>query len=303
MVTEVHNAPAPPQQETALRLVCSEVWGGNRMIDVPVELPGLRGHIYSRPCDGGRGGDVHYLAVCGAGFQSRLWISDVVGHGEAVAKVSDETHALLRRYMNQPDQRRVLVDLNARLEQIGLGAMTTAAIASYHAVKRSLSLSYAGHPPGWFYDRSRDRWTRLLLDHTTREPGGLVDGPLAVDADTTFTRVRRPAAIGDRLMLLTDGVLEAPDANGNLYGSAPLETLLNDRRHDDPDQLVRTVVEHLVERAGAAGLDHDDVTLLVVEFVSGPRTPVMWRAIKNMIFRPRGNSDDPAFADPRQRTS
>ena len=303
MLAEVDKAPAPPQPATALQLVCSEVWGGNRMIDAPVDLPGLRGHIYSRPCDGGHGGDVHYLAVCGAGCQSRLWISDVVGHGEAVAKVSDEIHTLLRRYMNRPDQRRVLENLNVRLEQIGLGAMTTAAIASYHAVKQSLSISYAGHPPGWFYERATDRWTRLLLERPARKPGSLVNGPLAVDAGATFTRLQRNTAVGDRLLLLTDGVLEAPDADGNRYGAAPLETLLNDRRHDDPDQLIRAIVEHLTERAGSAGLNHDDITLLVVEVVPGPRRPIVWRAIKNLILRPYGNGDDPAFADPRKRTS
>ncbi len=42
----------------APRLVCAEVWGGNRPIDVPLKLPGIRGRVYSRPCAGGRGGEI-----------------------------------------------------------------------------------------------------------------------------------------------------------------------------------------------------------------------------------------------------
>src|SRR5947209_4327986 len=84
----------------ALQLVCAEIWGGNRAVYRAVELPGLRGVLFSSPSDGGRGGDVHYLSVCGSGLLSRMCVADVVGHGEAVAAVSGEMHVLLRKLMN-----------------------------------------------------------------------------------------------------------------------------------------------------------------------------------------------------------
>ena len=54
---------APQRLTTPLQLVCAEVWGGNRPIHAPIDMPGLRGAIYSRPCCGGRGGDIHYVAI------------------------------------------------------------------------------------------------------------------------------------------------------------------------------------------------------------------------------------------------
>ena len=35
--------------------VCAEVWGGNRPVNAPIDLPGVRGWVYSHPCEGGRG--------------------------------------------------------------------------------------------------------------------------------------------------------------------------------------------------------------------------------------------------------
>ena len=289
----------PERLDTTLQLICSEEWGGNRTIDAPIRLPGIQGRLYSRPCGGGRGGDVHYLAVCGAGLLSRLWISDVVGHGEAVAKVSEEIHDLLRQYMNQPDHRRVLTKLNHRLEQIGLGAMTTVAAATYYSVRRRLSISYAGHPPGWYYDKIAESWSRLEGDPPDKKPQVLTDGPLAVQPNVAYTSLERSVTIGDRLLFITDGVLEAPDASGELYGVEPLTKLLHDHRYDDADRIARIVLDALTERVGDAGFVHDDVTLLLVEFVPGPKPPAMWHMMKNMVLRPRGNSDDPIFADRR----
>src|SRR5262245_36486805 len=122
--TDVRPAPLDKRQA---RLVCSEVWGGNRPIHVPVDLPGVHGVLFSQPAEGGRGGDVHYLSVCGSGIMARMCLADVVGHGETVARISSEMHAELRRQMNWPDERRVFRGLNRRLHRIGIDAMTTAA--------------------------------------------------------------------------------------------------------------------------------------------------------------------------------
>ncbi|MHC5029101.1 MAG: hypothetical protein ACYTGR_20310, partial [Planctomycetota bacterium] len=103
-----HTTSSTAVPPDGMSLVCGEIHGGNRTVETSVDLPGMRGVIYSRPCDGGRGGDVHYLSVCGSGLLSRMCVADVAGHGEAVANVSAEMHQQLRRLMSWPDQRRVL---------------------------------------------------------------------------------------------------------------------------------------------------------------------------------------------------
>lgn len=283
----------------ALQLVCTEVWGGNRPIDVPVELPGVRGQLYSRPCAGGRGGDVHYLSVCDSGLISRICVADVAGHGEAVATVSTEIHSLVRRHINWLDQRRVLKKLNKRLTKMGFNALTTAAAITYFPPMRRLSVSYAGHPPAWFYRREKEHWGQLLADSNHRRKHRFANLPLAVEADTTFTRRTLRVAYGDRLLVLTDGVLEAPDESGELFGLQRLEGLLNDQRHASTAEIAAAIIAALIARADGGSLSHDDVTLLLVEFVPGPPGPAVWQAIKNRIVHPHGNSDDTVFDDPR----
>jgi serine phosphatase RsbU (regulator of sigma subunit) len=291
---------APRRIATPLRLVCTEVWGGNRPIDAPVDLPGVRGRIYSRPCAGGRGGDIHYLSVCSSGLIARACLADVMGHGQAVATVGTHIHHLLRRYMNTLDQRSVLARLNRTLSGIGLDVMTTAAMFTYLPPGRRLSVSYAGHPPGWLYRRAEDRWVRLgARDAVSRQEHCSVDLPLAVDADAEFTRIKLRAQLGDRLLLITDGVIETPSSGGLLFGTERLESLLNERRREPVPTIADALLETLVAYAGPAGLVHDDVTLLIVEFVPGPPGPAVWQMVKNRVVRPHGNSADEAFADPR----
>ena len=273
-VGQVATAKAVPE------FVCAEVWGGNRPIDAPLELPGVRGWVFSHPCEGGRGGDIHYVSICSSGLTSRLCIADVAGHGEAVATVSSEIHRLLRKYMNNHDETRVLTDLNKRLIGSAIGTMTTAASVGYIPPLRMLSVSYAGHPPGWLYRKAEDRWSRLEVA-TSKRNQRPVDMPLAIDEATTYTRRRLRVGVGDRLLLVTDGVLEAPAPDGSLYGEERLTRFLQDHRQLPVGELVGKIVASVTAHTRSANPRHDDVTLLAAEFVGGPKAFGVWEIVKN----------------------
>ena len=289
MSTVTAQAPSAPMQ-----LVCSEVWGGNRPVHSPVALPGLSGVLFSHPCDGGRGGDVHYLSVCGSGVLSRVCLADVAGHGQTVAAIGSVMHAHLRRCMNQVDQRRVLGKLNRRLEALGLHAMTTAAAITYYPPKRSLSVSYAGHPPGWYFSRAEDTWGRLSLEARSSE-AQFRDMPLAIEPSAEFSQRKIRTEIGDRLLLVTDGVLEAPGKNGRLFGDEGVDHVLQTMQSANCEKIADSLLTALQLHCGDVALTHDDVSFIVVEFVPGPSEPAMWLAVKNRITRPRGNAPGPEF--------
>jgi serine phosphatase RsbU (regulator of sigma subunit) len=272
--------------------VCAEIWGGNRPIDAAVELPGLRGWVFSQPCEGGRGGDIHYLSICSSGLIARMCLADVAGHGPSVALVGGEIHRLLRRYMNNFDERRVLAALNERLPAESDAPMTTAVTASYFPPLRSLSLSYAGHPPAWVYRRGADHWLPMPPPVRAGDDARLLDLPLAIDAQTSFSRRKLRVGIGDRLLLVTDGVLEAPGPDGELYGETRLTELLERNRHVDVHALARAIVDAVLAHTHTATLSHDDVTLLLVEIVRGPRGLGMWELVKNRVLGRRRRRED-----------
>lgn len=273
----------------SLQLVCHEMWGGNVSIDCPVEMPGLRGYLFSKACDGGRGGDLHSLTTCGSGLLSRMMIADVVGHGEAVTAVSAMVGRTMKRYMNWPDQRSVLRRLNRDLAAVGMKALTTAAVMSYYPPRRWLSLSYAGHHPAWYYRHREKKW-RLLNIIRTQPEQPLEDLPLAAEQDTVYSKHSLRVNLGDRLLLVTDGLLEAPDANEKMFGTAGVESLLNQSIDAPAEQIARELREAVKSHSGCNALRHDDVTFAFVEFVMGPEGSTLRNAIMNRIRRPRGNS-------------
>lgn len=281
---------APAKPKATRRFTCAEVWGGNRPIDSSVNLAGVRGHVYSQPCDGGRGGDVHYVSICGSGLISRFCLADVAGHGERVGLVSEQLHRLLDRYMDNSDQRRVLADLNTRLVTSDSSVLTTAAMMTYFPPTRRLSISYAGHPPAWLYRRREERWEPLMLELPPHKENDMLNLPLAIQPRISFTRKTLRVRPGDRLVLVTDGVLEAPAPGGELFGQARLEELLRRGRNAGVGELKDEILGALAAHTGKGTLTHDDVTLMVLEIVPGPPAMGMWHVLKNRL-RGRRKSD------------
>lgn len=271
-------------------LTCAEIWGGNRPIDDNIELPGWHGRVFSRPCGGGRGGDIHYISICNSGLLSHLCVADVAGHGAAVAMVSGEIHRLLRRYMHSFDERRVLTDLNRTLVEKELGGMTTAAAVTYFPPTSTVSVSSAGHPPAWLYRREQERWSLLMLESAQQRDRRPVDLPLGIDPETRFTRRKERVHPGDRLLLLTDGVLEAPGAGGDLYGQARLAEVLRAHSGASPAEMVDAILASVKAHTGGGSLAHDDLTLLLIEFAAGPRAFGIWHALRNRL---RGRRPQP----------
>jgi sigma-B regulation protein RsbU (phosphoserine phosphatase) len=271
------------QGSGTLSLACGEVHGGNEPIHRAVSLPGLEGVLYSHPCHGARGGDVHYVSVCGSGLLARICVADVVGHGELVAKISTQMHAHLRRSVDVIDERRIFRTLDRRLQELGLRAMTTAAIVTYYPPSRRLTISYAGHPPAWIRSGSDSQWRRLHVEGEDT-PGIAMNMPLGTGFGSDYRRTRRRMAIGDRLLLITDGVLDAENAAGEEFGITGVERVLAATSDADAGTVVQALLDALARHSGGDRPQHDDVTIFLGEIVAGPRGPALWHVLKNRLL-------------------
>lgn len=280
-------------------VACARVQSGNGRIEAPIALPGLRGVVRCSPSDGGRGGDVYFLSVCGSGLLTRVCLADIAGHGASVEALGRQVHGLLERHVNRPDHRRFLTELNDSLMPLGLDAMTTAVVFTYYPPTRAFSFTYAGHPPGWYYRAREESWSRLVSDETSRpSESDLVNGVLGVSERVAFTRSRLRAEPGDQLLLVTDGVLETPSPERALFGASRLERLLAEHTGASPEALTSIVVDALSAHCGRSELDHDDVTILVLEVVDGPPGPALWHVLRNRVLRKLGLADDPVHGGP-----
>ncbi len=268
------------------RIECAQIYGGTDALQIGVELPGLEGVLYSQPCQSPNGGDIHYLSICGSGLLSRFCLADVVGHGSDVAIVSAEAHAMLRKSVNWTDHRRVLRQLNHALVAKGLKSLTTAAMCSYFPPTRSLSFSYAGHPPAWRYSAEDGAWAPLELPDSPGDTPGVTNIPLAIDQNAQYTRGRVRAAPGDLIVMTTDGVGDALDESSRRFGEGGLEAALKSLESPTPRRVVDGVTQCLLSYCGVDRFSHDDVTILALRTVKVSRLGALRTMVTNRLVRP-----------------
>ena len=143
--------------------------------------------------------------------------------------------------------------------------MTTAAVVAYYRQESQATVSYAGHPPV-LYRRARDKsWSYA------RPPGrkGQSDGfplniPLAIDLDTHYGQLTIPMAPGDQLFVYTDGIIDAPNPEGESFGLARLKDVL-DANAGAPLSELKSAVLKTLNQYTEKELTHDDVTLIALE--------------------------------------
>lgn len=241
----------------------SEVWGGIHGGDLEANTSCLKAHLYCRPCESGKGGDIYYFSVSASEMLTRIALADVCGHGQPVSDISHWIYEAMSNRMNAAEGSAVLAELNRLTADSGYRAMTTAAVVTFDRTDWHLDYSYAGHPPIYLRRHSASQWEAILLDDDQR----VANLPLGVLPEAEYEQDRLPLAPGDRLLLYTDGVIEAPNATGELFGINRVLETMEARAGDDPKTLKDALLAALWKHTGGK-MSHDDVTFMVVELAA-----------------------------------
>ncbi len=182
-------------------------------------------------------------------------VADVTGHGVAAAMGAAMLKTLIlqaARETSQPDE--LLSLLNERFAKVVLpGDFASMFLLRWNNERASLTYASAGHLPGLLL---RSDGTLEVLDST-----GTMIG---IAPDLQWSAKTLTLAAGDRLLLLTDGVSELFNAEGEMFGFHQVMRLLQLTRGaalDDVLPAFRSAMD-----AHRKGLPFkDDVTLLVIE--------------------------------------
>ena len=187
-------------------------------------------------------------------------IGDVSGHGIAAAMVMASARGILRsRCRDVNSLADILNHMNQHIvADITGGRFMTMLIVAVNAGDRTLRWSAAGHRVPLIYDPGGDRFT---------EPEG-GDAPLGVTGDT-FYREHDYAALdaGSVIFMSTDGLWEAPDADGEAFGMHRVRQLIRAHAHEGADALRARIVEAVESFRGGA-LQQDDLTFVVVRIAA-----------------------------------
>ena len=143
--------------------------------------------------------------------------------------------------------------------------MTTAAVVAYYRDENEARVSYAGHPPV-LYQRANDRtWSYARPPGRKDQSDGTpLNIPLAIDLDTLYSHITISMTPGDRLFAYTDGIIDAPNPEGESFGLARLKDALDVNTGTTLSELKSAVLKTMHEFTQKE-LTHDDVTLIAME--------------------------------------
>ncbi|ADJ28905.1 PP2C family protein-serine/threonine phosphatase [Nitrosococcus watsonii] len=243
------------------RMHCAEIWGGTRATNEDLSTRVLTASLYSNASEGCKGGDIYYFSVCEADMLTRIAIADVAGHGPDVNRISRWLYDSLAAQVNSHEVGGLLARLNQQVvTECGLKAMTTAAVAGFCFAETQLYISYAGHPPLLLWRQDEQYWRPIELK-TRLEAANL---PLGVMESIPYEQEQIRLVSGDRLFLYTDGLIEAPDAQGQLFGEERLRDILEQASNESVPRLKQAVLRAIHQHTGGT-LTHDDITLITIE--------------------------------------
>ena len=188
--------------------------------------------------------------------QAGLLIADVSGHGVPAALIASMVKlAATSQRANAADPATLLTGMNTVLHGNTQEQFVTAAYVYLDAASSTLRYSAAAHPP-----------MLLLRAGTIIElaENGLM---LAAFSFATYSTVEYPLQPGDRLVLYTDGLLEAANATGEEFGSHRLSALLKDGARLNPEAAADHIISSLQTWSKSQS---DDLTVLICDYASVP---------------------------------
>ena len=184
-----------------------------------------------------------------------LFIGDISGKGVSAALLMARISSELRvAALAQVEPVAVLSMMNKATLAHGRSELFfTAVYLTLDVITGDVLLANAGHPtPYWCHADGR-------VEAITAGAAGAV----GILENGDFKVASFQLAHGDSLVLYTDGVVEASNAYGDLYGSKRLESCLagsGTRASDIAEHILRSVADH-----GVDGPANDDLTLFICQ--------------------------------------
>jgi sigma-B regulation protein RsbU (phosphoserine phosphatase) len=184
-----------------------------------------------------------------------LLIADVSGHGVPAALIASMVKlAAASERAVAADPSQVLSGMNATLLGNTQNQFVTAAFVYLNSELEELRYSAAGHPP-----------LLLLRNGDVREieENGLM---LAVFASASYSTAVHKLEKGDRIVMYTDGILEASNAAGDPFGEDNFYDLLTKTRELSPKIAADSIISSVTRWSRK---QDDDLTVLICDYIPG----------------------------------
>jgi len=230
----------------------------------PLDVPGLGINALCVPARE-VGGD-YYDFFPLPGDRLGVLIADVAGKGTSAALYMAELKGVVLALSQTYDSPRdLLVEVNRvisdNLDSRSFITMTYAIIDLHRA---TMTYCRAGHTPLIFLrgPGSGPPAARILT------PSGMVVGLRIEGAAAKFAELleeeRVDLAVGDIIVLYTDGITEAMNAASDLFGESRLSRIVEEHGHLESSELRERILREIEAFVGDAD-QHDDMTMILIK--------------------------------------
>lgn len=208
------------------------------------------------------GGDYFDYFDLDTGAQHRfaLVVGDVSGHGISSALLMATARACLRQRSVLPgNASQIMADVNRQIARDveETGQFMTLFYLELDSETMSLTWVRAGHEPAILYDPETDAFRELA-------------GPgiaLGLDADWQYEEMTLTDLSGGQVLVLgTDGIWEALNSDGEMFGRQRVQQVIRQNCHRSGQQIVEAVLADLRQFQNGMESD-DDVTLVVAKII------------------------------------
>ena len=224
-------------------------------------IPCLSCETFYQPARGIGGDYYDFLSLSGGRWG--IAIGDVSGKEIGAALLMASLQASLRAQALHPhsDLTALIGDVNRLVYESSPTAFFASLFyAEYEPATRMLQYVNAGHNPPIIL---RPQMESCELFHLRAQAV-----PIGMFVDTQFAATKFQLAKDDILVAYTDGITEAANASGELWGLERLERLLRSCNRMAPNEIVERILAEVSEFANGEP-QHDDVTLVVMKVQEG----------------------------------
>jgi serine phosphatase RsbU (regulator of sigma subunit)/CHASE1-domain containing sensor protein/anti-sigma regulatory factor (Ser/Thr protein kinase) len=224
---------------------------------LPKDLPKLEGWKIAYRYQPARevGGDFYDFLRLDDG-RVGLVIGDVSGKGIAAALVMANTQSVLRAVARRGNVApgRVLAEANEVLyAYIPSGTFVTCFYGVLDLENGRLVYANAGHDPPYSQRGGDEQELRAR---------GM---PLGLMPDMPYEEKEAVLAAGDDLLLYSDGLVEAHDTKGDMFGFPRLRRLIMAQSTGSGEELIDVLLAELTSFTGTDAEQEDDITLVTLE--------------------------------------
>ena len=185
-----------------------------------------------------------------------LVIGDISGKGEAAALLMATLRAALRAQVENkhPVEETIFLVNNMLVKDTPPEKYVTLFYGVFDVARHEFTYVNAGHNPPMLYDQHTGEMNLLST-------GGTIIGFLE---DIPFEAACENLRPGQALLLYTDGITEAQNPAGEMFGEERLQALVRQYADDDAKSLMGQIHQTVIDFTQGAP-QYDDITLVVMK--------------------------------------